>query len=153
MSGSQVRWSPDGTQLVFSGSRPGIVDIDADGTMTGWHALPLEPGEIVASAAKWSPDGSGVAFILYVGSDLKVGVFEPDGSGYRTLGPAIVDRGDAAFAWAPDGRSLLIADSVLRQDPDTLTYRWEATTWSVDVATGVQMEVRTPVGSWQRLSP
>ena len=53
--------------------------------------------------------------------------------------------------WSPDGRSLVFAEKPAVDDAGNVG-AW-GTVWSVDVATGAQTEVRTPVESWQRLAP
>jgi Tol biopolymer transport system component len=150
---SGLEWSPDGSQLGIVGVNPTVVGFDADGTMTASHQLPLDPESTVEPAITWSPDGSNLALMLREGSTLRIGIFEPDGSGYRIVGPAVTNLGTTHFAWSPDGRSIVINGHALREDPDTLTNSWVEKAWSVDVTTGEQTEVQTPVDSWQRLAP
>ena len=148
-----VAWSPDGTRLAL-GEAPAstitVVDIDADGDVIASHELPFDPEIGVEPGPSWSPDGTLLAVMLKSG---RVGIVASDGSGYRIVGPAVTDLGDSGFAWSPDGRSVVITGAVLQEDPDTLINSWTARTWSVDVATGEQIEVQTPVDSWQRLAP
>jgi Tol biopolymer transport system component len=154
-----VAWSPDGTRLSFLSTGgttdgvPTIADIDADGDLTGSHVASLDPGSSARSAPQWSSDGSHLAALLQDGAGLRVGIFEPDGSGLRVVGPAVGGGWDADLAWSPDGRSVAITGSVLGLDPVAQVMRWAEKTWSVDVATGEQTEVRTPVESWQRSAP
>ena len=69
----------------------------------------------------------------------RIGIFEPDGSGYRVVGPTVTDRDEPV--WSPDGRSLVITDRSVKK------------TWSVDLATGESIETQTPVDSWLHLAP
>lgn len=152
-------WSPNGKQLSFlSSGGISIADIAEDGAMTDVRQLGLDldartgPGSAQGPATdpKWSPDGSQLAFVLFTipdrgrgetaaygsGYTSRVGIADADGSGIRLVGPAgrVTD-----FSWSPDGRSLIID-----VEPEA---------WSVDVATGEQTKVGTPVESWQRLAP
>lgn len=152
---SAVAWSPDGTRLAVSAvvaSTITVVDIDADGNLIDSHELPLEPERILEPGSSWSPDGSRLAVSLLSG---RVGIVASDGSGYRTVGPTVAPflGGHTGFVWSPDGRSLVITGSVLEEDPVTLVSSWTEKTWSVDVATGEQTEVTTPVDTWQQLAP
>lgn len=146
---SNLEWSPDGKHLSFHRDdvdQISIADIDENGKMTQLRELALDP-ESDEHAAKWSPDGSRLAFALIRGSRSQIGVFNPDGSGYRIVGPEVVDPHRATFTWSPDGRSLVILEDPI-DDQDT----W-GKVFSVDVATGEQTEVQTRVESWQRLQP
>lgn len=151
---SGLTWSPDGTRLALSAvmaSTITIIDIDTDGNLVASHELPLDPETILEPGPSWSPDGSRLAVMLLSG---RVGIVASDGSGYRTVGPTVAPfLRSSGPVWSPDGRSLVITGQVLREDPDTRTNSWVETTWSVDVATGEQTEVQTPVDAWQRLAP
>jgi Tol biopolymer transport system component len=153
-----LEWSPDGTRLSFtthvdgSRSRVTIADIDADGTVTGSIQLPLDPGIQLRSTPAWSPDGRHLAFTMSEGSRVRFGIVEPDGSGYRIVGPAVSSVGGSDFTWAPDGRSLVVMGHVMEMDPPTQTGGFVERAWSVEVATGQETELDTPVASWQRLA-
>jgi hypothetical protein len=58
------------------------------------------------------------------------------------VGPRVVDRNGLGYAWAPDGRTLLISD--------------QTKLWSVDAASGAATEVQGPtvkIPAYQRLAP
>jgi Tol biopolymer transport system component len=128
---SRPSWSPDGTQLVFTGfddargtgsyRSSGIYRVDADGSHLSplWAAAPGEDARAWSSA--WSPDGSVIAFVEQapqgssfregsgtVLDDLSIVMIEPDGSG-RTpvaeIGPCLCVAGPS-LAWSPDGNLL-----------------------------------------------
>ena len=138
-----LAWSPDGKHLAFlndtAQGRLSIIDIDEAGTVSQLRWLPLEPGSSAAAAPVWSPDGRQIAFLLRIGGPVRVEIATTDGSGHRLVGPEAPVGGTLEYAWSPDGRSLLIQRA--------------RTIWSVDVTTGEQTEVRTPLGTWQRLTP
>jgi Tol biopolymer transport system component len=150
-------WSPDGNHLSYMsagvdgvrGWQINIADIDADGTMTELRPLRLDPDSSHERNPVWSPDGTQLAFLLEKSATRQVGVFNADGSGYRVLGPDTLMLNILSYTWSPDGRTLLISEF-----PDEEAER-EANRrmWSVDVASGAQTEVETPVATWQRLAP
>ncbi len=152
-----LAWSPDGKHLSFmsDGSLGGITgwqinvaDIDADGSLTELHRLDLDPVSLDERLPIWSPDSSRLAFLQEIGSRRQVGIFNADGSGYRLLGPEVSSLRILDYTWSPDGRSLVITEL-----PEQESRREaERKMWSVDVATGAQTEIQTPVASWQRLA-
>jgi Tol biopolymer transport system component len=154
-----LAWSPDGARLAFLSREDGegavrvnVADIDADGVITGSRQLPLGDELRPASTPTWSPDGRSIAVVLRGPSSEQVGIVAADGSGYQLVGPTF-PFGSASFVWAPDGRFIVVAGDANRQDSESGTYRWEPTTWSVDVTSGDATEVTTAVDSWQQLAP
>jgi Tol biopolymer transport system component len=132
-----------------SGWQINIVDIDANGTMTERRPLKLDPDSADERLPVWSPDSSQLAFLLEKGSTRQVGVFDADGMGFRVVGPETIATNILGYTWSPDGRTLLITtfpESEARREA-------ERKMWSVDVASGAQTEVHTPVATWQRLAP
>lgn len=150
-------WSPDGNHISYMSAGVGgvrgwqinIADIDADGTMTELRPLKLDPESSHERNPVWSPDSTQLAFLLEKSATRQVGVFNADGSGYRVIGPDTLMLNILSYTWSPDGRTLLIAefpdDEALREANRRM--------WSVDVASGAQTEVETPVATWQRLAP
>ncbi|MEA2576496.1 MAG: TolB protein [Chloroflexota bacterium] len=174
-----LEWSPDGTHLSISraddGAKLSIADIDADGALAGVRRLTLDPGLTVDPT--WSPDGSRLAYLLVQSSAARVAIVDADGSGHRLVGPTLAYQPVLEFTaplwvldtdgyfghtdrsvrplwptsatdvtWSPDGRSVVVTG-------DTLISRRPPKSWLVDVATGEQTEVHTPVASWQRSVP
>ena len=151
-------WSPDGIHLGFmsNGSLGGvtgwqinIADIDPEGDLSDLRRLKLDPDSTDEHLPVWSPDSSQLAFLHEKDYKRQVGIFNADGSGYRLVGPAVSDLRILGYTWSPDGKTLVITEV-----PDQEARREaERKMWSVDVATGAQAEIQTPVASWQRLAP
>lgn len=155
--GPIVAWSPDGTHISFVngdavGRQISIADIDVAGNVTASRQLKLDP-ESSTYYSQWSPDGSKLAVAVDKGASGYLGVVDSNGSGFRVVVPA--REGVAQdFIWSPDGRSLVFHELPI-ESPDGNVGNagpW-GRVWSVDVATGEQTEVQTPVESWQRLAP
>jgi Tol biopolymer transport system component len=107
-------WSPDGTQLVFTGYDGGLSDlfvVRADGTglrrLTEDKYADLHP--------VWSPDGKTIAFATDRGGEtnfktlaignMRIGLYDLDTGGIELL--ENMDRGkNVSPQWAPDGRSV-----------------------------------------------
>ncbi len=71
-------WSPDGSRIIF-GAPEGIALMAPDGTeRTVWHA-----GD--AGYARFSPDGSRIAYVVKENGHVLVVVAGVDGSGRETL--------------------------------------------------------------------
>ncbi len=86
-AGSQLSWSPDGSLIVF-GSQEGVLYVvRPDGT--GLAAVPLEGGwdGRVARGPEWAPDGSRIAFAMFVDSEGTQDLYTvaPDGSGLTKI--------------------------------------------------------------------
>jgi len=144
-----LNWSPDGTHLGFmSGSREagwqiGIADIDPDGALTAVRPLKFDPASFDEMLPAWSPDSTQFAFILMKNNEYHMALGRPDGTGLRMVGPKTFDRNGLGYAWAPDGRTLLISSR-----PGTTSM------WSVDVASGeataIEAPATTTIPAWQR---
>ncbi len=126
-----VRWSPDGTQVVYNDSPPSdatsqrLFIVNADGT--GRHQVTSAPGTWYDINAAWSPDGKRIAFIRYenVGPEWLVrpiGIYSLATGKVTDLGPLPREtRAEApnpadrfasfgegyAIEWSPDGQSLI----------------------------------------------
>lgn len=97
-------WSPDGARVCYltrSGSRTMVAVAQADGS--GSEELSPYPGDY--ARPHWSPDGSRIAYLLGSPVDgAALIVIDVDGSDQEEL-----TYGVNAFAWSPDGKSLLLA--------------------------------------------
>jgi Tol biopolymer transport system component len=93
-------WSPDGTQIAFSGTRGGEPDLfvmQADGT--GIRQLTDDPASDWGPA--WSPDGTAIAFNSNRSGTFDLYRIAPDGGDPAALTDGPAD--DYNPAWAPDG--------------------------------------------------
>lgn len=158
---SGLDWSPDGRHLSFMSNSPGgnvqvaIADIDEDGQLTALRRLRLDPESSSETWPKWSPDGSQLAVLTAKGSREQIAVVDPAGSGFRIVWPDVTDLVNSdGYFWSPDGRSLVITEVVTKENPDSgQVVRRAERTWILEVATGEQTEIQTPVESWQHLTP
>ncbi len=121
------RWSPDGTQIVFSdtSSRSEIYIVSAQG---GIPRKLLPEGSGVQSDPDWSPDGHNIVFgSSFGGQDPKsvIRIFDLD-SRQVTVLPG--SEGKTAPRWSPDGRSIAANsfDLSTMNIFDVGTQRWSA---------------------------
>jgi TolB protein len=108
-------WSPDGTQIAFSGEfgrtedqrQTEVYVMDADGT----DMRRLTTNQSFDEASSWSPDGDRIAFtrITDLGTEkARSGVFvmDADGGGEEQLTEVVVPTFDSAPKWSPDGSTI-----------------------------------------------
>jgi Tol biopolymer transport system component len=156
--------SPDGSHITFARRPAGGVDqcrifiVNVDGT--GAHQLSTDTNIVFETDARWSPDGSMIAFDRWNGDTpgqwniQPLGVVPAAGGATRSLGPTPVADG-AAFEWSPDGKSIIsIPGTVVGWPPSTTLPNAKATI--IDVATGAFTEAPWNASSWpmwQRVGP
>lgn len=89
--GAEPSVSPDGTRIAVADPEGiNVVDLAAPA------ARRIVASQDYASLARWSPDGSLIAYV----DDFSIWVVRPDGSEARVVVP---DSGDGGYAWSPDG--------------------------------------------------
>ena len=110
-------WSPDGKQLVFSGTGTvELVILNADGTGRRNLTRNLDMREAYPA---WSPDGSKVAFSARATEDepdTDIWVINVDGTGTRQLTNNTTQ--DDKPTWSPDGKKIAFG-SFTDSDPDS----------------------------------
>jgi Tol biopolymer transport system component len=127
-------WSPDGSRIAFSGSRPGrpwsIFLIPA----AGGPADQLTSGTVSDLDPTWSPDGSTIAYgqTRIEGAKQIVSIQLLDLASRRSTTLAGTD-GICCPRWSPDGRYLLTSHADFS---DLLLYEFAARKWTV-VAKGL----------------
>lgn len=95
-----------------------------------------------ASALRWSPDGSRLAFASARNSHAFIGVYDLGAKTVTYLDPS-VDR-DAEPTWSPDGRQVAFMRQPVNSGTTPFIAQREAEPWSIrvaEVATGVAREV------------
>src|SRR5207302_6240664 len=121
---SDAQISPDGSRLVYAlqSADPQAPAKTASRLYTcafdGSSPAPLAPGAEPAaqSGARWSPDGTSIAFAAETEGGFGLLVVGASGGQPRQV---IKHRGEiAAIAWSPDGSLLSYSTPVDPQDPD-----------------------------------
>jgi Tol biopolymer transport system component len=98
------KWSPDGSQIVFSSNRTGAYQLflmNADGS----GVRQLTYGSDHPSYATWSPDGERIAYLGVVGRRDVVRIIPADGGRPKTVASFDWAYG---LAWSPDGRHIAL---------------------------------------------
>jgi Tol biopolymer transport system component len=117
-------WSPDGRYLAYRQA-----DCDRPGD-DWWDVVISDPqGNVVTSfpsegwGISWSPDSTRVAVWVHwfeTGEEPRtIGIYGIDGERQTLLTPHVIGGGEADPVWAPDGDSLLLANSEIPIDGST----------------------------------
>ncbi|HSI15025.1 MAG TPA: hypothetical protein VK961_23435 [Chthoniobacter sp.] len=108
--------SPDGTRVTYNTEEQtgktawarhiAVTDL-ASGKQTVFKDVPSDNSYY----AKWSPDGSHIAFTLYDGKNWHLAMVNPDGTGFKYIKKA-KDTEATLYSpcWAPDSKSLFAQD-------------------------------------------
>ncbi|MGC2447089.1 MAG: protein kinase [Candidatus Sulfotelmatobacter sp.] len=107
VSYTEVRYLPDGKQLLVNGIDPGHGARDYLMDVNTGSAKPITPEGV--QGVLLSPDGRNIAV---VGPDGKWGVWPMDGSGLRRI-PGL-DSKYYLVGWSPDGTAVYVVDSQVR---------------------------------------
>ena len=102
---SDPRLSPDGTRVAYVVSTPNLEEDRYD------RVIWVEGGQFTAgpgdSSPRWSPDGSGLAFLRSIdGSTAQVAIIPADGGDSRTV--TDFELSVEALEWSPDGERLVV---------------------------------------------
>ena len=110
-------WSPDGEQIAVSASSQRREDAKLElwcmprneGPVQSIFKNPRDGRQVIAAGlahyANWSPSGRALAVVGNVGSGLAVNLVAASGQGRPQR---LVDGAPLYFAWAPDGRAVLV---------------------------------------------
>ena len=103
-------FSPDGSQLVFSWSKPGSTTWQLHIRVIGTESLlPLTGDDVNDRMPKWSPDGRQIAFIRYAtDGSCSVNTIAPTGGPVRRITACDTDA-DPVLSWTPDGDALIFS--------------------------------------------
>jgi TolB protein len=112
--GASPELSPDGKRLVFNTQQaigqPAHRQIAVTDLATGALIFQKVPSENCLQP-RWSPDGSKLLFYLYVNNEMRIGLINVDGSGFRFIEkPDPKEHGNWGAAWAGDGASFFSED-------------------------------------------
>jgi dipeptidyl aminopeptidase/acylaminoacyl peptidase len=109
---SEPTWSPDGSQIAFTGYRqygaPQIFIVPADGSAV--ETLLTDPQDFASKGQPdWSPDGTKIMFTWNLGQQ-DVYVIAPDGTGQTNLTPDTMGWNERSGVWSPDGARFAFVD-------------------------------------------
>jgi dipeptidyl aminopeptidase/acylaminoacyl peptidase len=106
---ADVRPAPDGKRVLFTVAEP-VMTTDKSEYLTQIHlaengaSRQLTFGEKSSTSPRWSPNGKFIAFLSARGAKAQIWLLRLDGGEAEPL--TDVKGAIAAFAWAPDGKSL-----------------------------------------------
>ena len=117
---SEVRLSPDGKQVAYVVSTPSFDTAAHEAVLfripaTGGAPVRLTYGTRIFNKPlpspwlRWSPDGSLLSFVAFVGAVPQVMVMAPSGGEPRAI--TAIDGGVTRYEWSPDGRQIAFVAS------------------------------------------
>jgi len=99
--GMALKWSPDGTKVLFYSSRDGWGTIDKDGTNRSIIRPAGDPP--LTEWYEWSPNGERILFAVESGADAGIYVVDADGRNFTVL---IEGMQIGGVAFSPDGNRI-----------------------------------------------
>ena len=109
-----IAWSPDGSQLAFSGDIDGvraIYAVAADGTGRRRLTDPMDPETDIDTQPAWSPDGSWIAFSSNRESPEEFDIFAMNADGSNAVNLTGTPGDDGEPAWSPDGSQIAFSSN------------------------------------------
>jgi dipeptidyl aminopeptidase/acylaminoacyl peptidase len=113
---SEPQLSPDGTQVVYT---VGVPDLKANRVARNIWIVPVKGGEARAltttgkdGGARWSPDGTRIAFISSRDGGPQLYVMTVGGAGGEARRLTNLSGGADNIVWAPSGRAIAITSEV-----------------------------------------
>jgi len=102
-------WSPDGSRITFSSDRSGALAVYSMSAVDGGDVRKLTPDSLNGAAARYSPDGSLLAFadgFCDTCGESDLWVMAPDGSGLRQVTNTATN--EIPEAWSRNGARLVV---------------------------------------------
>ena len=116
---SEVRISPDGSQVVFEVERSNLAKNENFSSISlalaaGGPVLALTEGDVHDHAPRFSPDGRQIAYLSEREGKTAIWVMNANGGGKRRVCEIVesnerLQETGETFAWSPDGRSFVFA--------------------------------------------
>jgi WD40 repeat protein len=99
--GSQLSWSPDGSQIALGSQDGRLLLVHPDGSAYAQIALPADLGDYHAWGPDWSPDGTRLVFSMYLASSDSTDLYaiSPDGSNLVRI--THVPGSESGARWGP----------------------------------------------------
>lgn len=114
ITGSDPCISPDGSKVAFTQSPPGGKEvlrfIAVTEVATGATKIFRETPSKNCFGPVWSRDGAQIVFEILVENHWRLGLINPDGTGFRFFKMPSVDLGLWSVIWAPDAKSFFCQD-------------------------------------------
>ncbi len=144
--GDVVRWSPDGSQILFHASLSGESALwlvpAAGGYSRRVTTEPLRLPFLASPMQSFAPNGSRIAFLALQGEATELWLWEAHTASSRPL--TAFGNQISSYAWAPDGGSLLVASN--RRGTFDI-YRVDTTSGSARRLTSSQQYEVSPVAT------
>ncbi len=131
-------YSPDKKLIAFSSDRDGLGQQIYLMNLNEAYVKRISSGSGSYSKPVWSPDGKLIAFTKMKGGNFFIGTMTPDGKNEKLLVKAYIVEG---AKWYKDSRHLIYSKKRSAYGQDSIPRLFV-----IDIVTGVEFEVPTPVG-------